>query len=291
MLQYKTLAMIFNMPSTRTSISFETAMTQLGGHAMYLFPNRIWADKANETWADTIGVISRFADGIIARVSAQSELAEAARVASIPVINGSTDYEHPCQALTDFQTALEKKHDLKGLRYVITWGWRNASPPMGLVNSSMYIASKVGVDFVLACPEGYEPDEDIIEKARADAALSGGSFEIIHDQREAVAGADIVNVYNWVAPAVFREKFKTEGGLAPKGNAPHLREPEKYVHWRLDSDILKLAKPEAKVMHCMPAARDQEVTNEVLDGPQSVILDEAENRLHVQKAILALLMA
>ena len=266
-------------------------MTQLGGHAQYLFMERIWADKANETWEDTIGVIGRYANGIIARVPTQAELEEAALYSHVPVINGSTDYEHPCQAMTDFQTAIEKKGKLEGLKYVMCWGWRPATPPMGLVNSSMFIASKTGVNFTLACPEGYEPEEDILSQVRTDAKISGATINVVNDMKEAVKGADVINVYSYVPPRIFREKFKAEGGLAPKGKAPHIDEPEKYKQWMVTDEIVNLAKPDVSVMHCMPAARDQEVTSAVLSGPKSCILDEAENRLHVQKAILALLMA
>lgn len=289
-LRNKTLAMIFNMPSTRTSISFEAAMTQLGGHAQYLFPDRIWASKANETWADTVGVIGRYADGMVGRVPSSAELQAAADLIDIPVINASTADEHPCQALADFMTAQEKKGDLRGAKYVFTWAWRPASPPMGLPNSSMYIASRLGVEFVLACPEGYKPEPEIWERAQAEAAHSGASLQIVHDMHEAVRDADFVNVYCWASPQVFKDKFKNTDELAPQGKAPHILEPDKYKHWIVDDDVVADARPDVNVMHCMPAARDQEVTSKVLDGPNSIILDEAENRLHVQKGILTLLM-
>jgi ornithine carbamoyltransferase len=289
-LKNKTLAMIFNMPSTRTSISFETAMTQLGGHAQYLFPDRIWASKANETWADTIGTIGRYADGVVARVSSSAELHQAAELIDIPVVNASTAEEHPCQALADFMTIQEKKGDVKNLKYVFTWAWRPASPPMGLPNSSLYIASRLGANFVLACPEGYDPEPEIWERAQKEAANSGASLEIVHDMQEAVKDADIVNVYCWASPEVFKNKFKDTDDLAPQGKAPHILEPEKYQGWIVNDELMAFANKDANVMHCMPAARDQEVTSKVLDGPQSVILDQAENRLHVQKGVLALLM-
>jgi len=290
LLKNKTLAMIFNMPSTRTSISFETAMTQLGGHAQYLFPDRIWASKANETWADTVGVIGRYADGMVGRVASSAELQEAADLIDIPVVNASTAEEHPCQALADFMTVQEKKGDVKQLKYVFTWAWRPASPPMGLPNSSMYIASRLGAHFVLACPEGYEPEPEVWERAQAEMALSGGRLEIVHDMREAAKGADIINVYCWASPQIFKDKFKESDELAPQGKAPHIIDPEPYKSWIVNDDLLSLANPSVNVMHCMPAARDQEVTSKVLDGPHSIILDQAENRLHVQKGILALLM-
>lgn len=290
LLKNKTLAMIFNMPSTRTSISFETAMTQLGGHAQYLFPDRVWASKANETWADTVGVIGRYADGMVGRVASSTDLQTAADLIDIPVINASTAEEHPCQALADFMTIQEKKGDIKQLKYVFTWAWRPASPPMGLPNSSLYIAGRLGAHFVLACPEGYEPEPDVWEKAQAEAALSGGQIEIVHDMQAAAKDADIINVYCWASPQIFKDKFKDSSELAPQGKAPHILDPDSYKNWIVDDDLLLLAQPNVNVMHCMPAARDQEVTSKVLDGPHSIILDQAENRLHVQKGILALLM-
>lgn len=289
-LKNQTLAMIFNMPSTRTSISFEAAMTQLGGHAQYLFPDRIWASKANESWADTVGVLGRYADGMVGRVSSSAELEEAAGLFDIPVINASTAEEHPCQALADFMTIQEKKGDIKSIKYVFTWGWRPASPPMGLPNSSLYIAGRLGANFTLACPEGYGPEDDILEKAQAEAALSGGTIEVVHDREAAFKDADVINVYCWVPPKIFKDKFKGTDELAPQGKAPHIEDPDAYKEWIVDDAALALAQPDANVMHCMPAARDEEVTSKVLDGPNSVILDQAENRLHVQKGILALLM-
>lgn len=290
LLKNKTLAMIFNMPSTRTSISFEAAMTQLGGHAQYLFPDRIWAAKANESWSDTIGVMGRYADGLVGRVASSNELQQAADLIDIPVINASTAEEHPCQALADFMTVQEKKGGVKDLKYVFTWAWRPASPPMGLPNSSMYIASRLGAHFVLACPEGYEPEPEIWEKAQSEAAMSGGRLEIIHDMKEAARDADIINVYCWASPQIFKDKFKDTSEKAPQGKAPHILEPDKYKHWIVNDDLLALARPDVNVMHCMPAAREQEVTSKVLDGSHSIILDQAENRLNVQKGILALLM-
>lgn len=285
----KTLAMLFVYPSTRTSISFETAMTQLGGHAIYLGGDRIWAGKAKEeSWEDTIGTIDRYADGIVARVMYQSDLERAARVARIPVINGSSDTEHPCQALADFMTVAEKRRgDLRNMKYVLTWSWRHSNPPIGLVNSSLFVAAKLGMQFVIACPEGYEPHEDILARAKVEASRYGSEIEIVHDMRKAVRDADVINIYSWVAPAVFQKGLETN--FAAK--APHNEFPEKYrPYWYVTDEVVDLAKPTAMVMHCMPAARGEEVADSVLDGPKSIIFDEAENRLHVQKALLALTM-
>ncbi|MCC6187545.1 MAG: ornithine carbamoyltransferase [Anaerolineales bacterium] len=290
LLRNKTLAMVFNMPSTRTSVSFEAAMTQLGGHAQYLFPDRIWAAKASESWTDTIGVLGRYADGLVGRVASSVELEQAAALIDIPVINASTAEEHPCQALADFMTAQEKKGDVRQRKYVFTWAWRPASPPMGLPNSSLYIASRLGAHFVLACPEGYEPEPAVWEKAQYEASLSGGQIEIVHDMQAAATDADFINVYCWASPQVFKDKFKGTDEKAPQGKAPHILDPDRYRGWIVNDDLLKRARPDVSVMHCMPAARDQEVTSRVLDGPHSIILDQAENRLHVQKGLLALLM-
>jgi ornithine carbamoyltransferase len=286
LLEGKTLAMIFEGQSTRTRMSFETAMTQLGGHSIYLDPRTSWMGSI-ETVADAIGVINRYVDAVIARLGSQSKLEEMARVCDVPVINGSTDWYHPCQALTDFQTLLEKRGRLQNAKYVLTWTPNNLNPPAGLVNSSLYVASKLGCHFVLACPEGYEPEAEIMEKVKEDAALSSAEIEIEHDRDEAVKDADVINIYTWVTPKIFEAGMKA-GHY--KAKAPHLETPEKYKSWMVTQDVVNLAKPSVLVMHCMPAIRGVQVTNEVLDGPNSVIFDEAENRLHIQKAILALLI-
>ncbi|MEW6082314.1 MAG: ornithine carbamoyltransferase [Bacillota bacterium] len=286
-LKNKVLAMIFEIPSTRTSISFETAMTKLGGHAIYLGTDRYWAGKAKEeSWLDTCGTIDRYADALAARVMSHDDLVKGAEKMRIPVINASNDYEHPCQALTDFQTVLEKRGRFEGLKYVITWAWRHSNPPIGLVNSSMHIAAKLGMEFVIACPEGYEPLDQELEAARAEASKYGSEINIVHDMRGAARGADFLNIYSWVSPEVFRKGIETHFA-AP---APHNEFPEKYQHWKVTPDVVDLLNPAGLIMHCMPAARGEEVVDEVLDGSRSIIFDEAENRLHVQKALLALLM-
>jgi len=286
LLDGKTLAMIFEGSSTRTRLSFETAMTQLGGHSIYFDPRTSWMGSL-ETVADAIGVTNRYVDAIMARLSSQSVLEEMARVCDIPVINGSTDWGHPCQALTDFQTLLEKRERIQNMKYVLTWAPNNSNPPMGLVNSSLYCASKLGCHFVLACPEGYEPEATIMEKVEEDAVMTGAEIEIEHDRDEAVKDADVINIYSWVKPKIFEEGMKA-GHYRAK--APHLENPEKYKSWMVTQDVINPAKQNVLVMHCMPAVRGVQVTNEVLDGPNSVIFDEAENRLHIQKAILSLLI-
>ena len=290
LLKNKVLAMFFEIPSTRTSVSFETAMAQLGGHAIYLAPGRTWIG-IEESWADAMKVIGRYADAIVARLMEHSLLVNIADWVDIPVINGSDDWEHPCQALTDFYTVFERKRRLEGLKYTICWGWRHSNAPIGLVHSSLYVASRMGVDFVIACPEGYDPDKEVLEFAKCEAEKSGGSIEIVRSIEEAVDGADVINIYSWTPPEIFRKGIETyragKGFTAP---APHLEKPDEYKKWKVTVDHVKMAKKSAITMHCMPVARGEECEDEVVDGPWSVMFDEAENRLHVQKAILALLI-
>jgi len=286
----RTLAMFFEIPSTRTSISFETAMTQLGGHGIYLAPGRTWIG-IEESWEDAFHVIDRYVDGITARLMEHTTLENIAKWAKVPVINASDDWEHPCQALTDFYTILEKKRKLEGKKWVAAWGYRDATAPIGLIHSSLYIAPRLGVDYVIAAPKGYEPDERVLEVARKEAEVTGAKIEIVHDLEEAVEGADVINIYSYVAPKYFRmalDAYKKTGKYAAP--APHVVEPNKYKHWKVTDEHVDLAKRDVSVMHCMPVARGEECDDSVVDGPRSVMIDEAENRLHVQKAILALLM-
>jgi ornithine carbamoyltransferase len=286
-LRGKAAAMIFETPSSRTRMSFWRAMQQMGGAAQDLSGGKIWSDSGVETWGDTVRVMDRYFDVVIARLLAQTTLEEAAGLANIPVLNASTDYEHPFQALTDFQTVLEKKGTFENVRYVLTWAYHEYNPPMGLVTSSMYLASRLrNFEFVLACPEEYTPPQDIIDRANGFASSSGASLRIEHNMKKAVQGADFINAYSYVLPADFR--------AGPQHNwqapVPHTKEPERFKKWIVDDEMMALAKPGAKFMHCMPAAVGHEVTAEVIYGPNSIIQDEAENRLHMQKAVLALLL-
>jgi ornithine carbamoyltransferase len=286
-LRGKAAAMIFETPSSRTRMSFWRAMQQLGGAAQDLSGGKIWSDSGVETWGDTVRVMDRYFDVIVARMLAQSTLEEAAGIAQIPVLNASTDFEHPFQALADFQTVLEKKGRFDNVKYMLTWAYHEYNPPLGLVTSSLYLASRLpNFQFVLACPEEYTPPQDIIDRAKGFAAQSGAEIEIVHDMKKAAADADFVNAYSYVLPADFR------AGPAHNWQAPvpHNQEPERFKKWIVDDEIMGLAKPGARFMHCMPAAVGHEVTADVIYGPQSVIQDEAENRLHVQKALLALLL-
>lgn len=286
-LRGKAAAMIFETPSSRTRMSFWRAMQQMGGAAQDLSGGKIWSDSGVETWGDTVRVMDRYFDVVIARLLAQSTLEEAARIADIPILNASTDYEHPFQALTDFQTVLEKKGTFENVRYVITWAYHEYNPPMGLVVSSMYLASRLrNFEFVLACPEEYTPPQDIIDRATGYAGDSGASIRIEHDLKKAAEGADFINAYSYVLPADFRAgpQFNWQAPV------PHTAEPERFKKWIVNDEIMGLAKKSAKFMHCMPAAVGHEVTADVIYGPKSLIQDEAENRLHMQKAVLALLL-
>lgn len=286
-LRGKAAAMIFETPSSRTRMSFWRAMQQLGGNAQDLSGGKIWSDSGVETWGDTVRVMDRYFDVVIARLLAQSTLEEAAKIAEIPILNASTDFEHPFQALADFQTVLEKKGSFDNVRYVLTWAYHEYNPPMGLVTSSLYLASRLrNFEFVLACPEEYTPPQDIIDRAKSFAAESGSSVEIVHDMKKAAKDADFINAYSYVMPEDFR-KGTEYNWQAP---VPHLQEPERFKPWIVNQEIMDLAKPSAKFMHCMPAAVGHEVTADVIYGPQSLIQDEAENRLHAQKAVLALLL-
>jgi ornithine carbamoyltransferase len=286
-LEGKAAAMIFETPSSRTRMSFWRAMQQLGGAAQDLSGGKIWSDSGVESWGDTVRVMDRYFDVIVARLLAQSTLEEAAGLAGIPVLNASTDYEHPFQALADFQTALEKRGRFDNVKYVLTWAYHEYNPPMGLVTSSLYLASRIpNLQFVLACPEEYTPPQDILDRAKGFAALSGAAVEVEHDMKKAAQDADFINAYSYVMPVDFRAGTDYNW-QAP---VPHNQEPERFKKWIVDAEIMGLAKPSAHFMHCMPAAVGHEVTADVIYGPQSVIQDEAENRLHVQKAVLALLL-
>ena len=289
-LEDKSLAMFFEIPSTRTSISFETAMIQLGGQGIFLSPGRTWIGT-EESWKDAMQVIARYNDGIAARLMENKTLRDIADWVDVPVINGSDDTEHPCQALTDFYSVKEKGRDLKNLKYSIVWGWRHSNPPMGIVTSSLYCAPKFGVDLTIAAPEPYLPPTDVINKAKADAEASGGSITLTTDHDEAYENADIIYSYSWVSPEIFTKGLEMhKAGKGFSAPAPHLEQADKYKHWRVTDEHMKIAGKNSLFMNPMPVARGEEVDDSVCDGPQSIMIDEAENRLHVQKAILTLLM-
>jgi len=262
----KTLAMIFEKPSTRTRVSFEVGMFQLGGHALSLNPQETQLGRG-EAIADTARVLSRYVDGIMIRTFAQERVEEMARCATIPVINGLSDLLHPCQILSDIFTMTEKLgHQYGGLKVAYVGDGNNVA------NSWINGALRLGFDLWLACPPGYEPDTEILSRAQAE-----GSSKIIltHDPKEAVEEAHVINTDVWAS-------MGQEGERAKRIKA--------FQGYQVNADLVRQARKDVLVMHCLPAHRGEEITDEVMDGPHSVVFDQAENRLHVQKAILTLLM-
>jgi len=262
----KTLAMIFEKPSTRTRVSFEVGMFQLGGHALSLNPQETQLGRG-EAIADTARVLSRYVDGIMIRTFAQERVEEMARCATIPVINGLSDLLHPCQILSDIFTMTEKLgHQYGGLKIAYVGDGNNVA------NSWINGALRLGFDLWLACPPGYEPDAEILSRAQAE-----GSSKIIltHDPKEAVEEAHVINTDVWAS-------MGQEGERAKRIKA--------FQGYQVNADLVRQARKDVLVMHCLPAHRGEEITDEVMDGPHSVVFDQAENRLHVQKAILTLLM-
>jgi ornithine carbamoyltransferase len=267
-LRGRTLGLIFEKSSTRTRISFEVGMYQLGGHSLFLSSQDLQMGRG-ETIADTARVLSRYLDGLVVRTFGHERVEEMARWASIPVINGLSDQHHPCQVLADLLTIREKKGTLPGIRVAYVGDGNN------MANSWMEGASRWGIDLRLACPPGYEPDRNLFEQARRETARFGGRIKITHNPMEAVEGADVVYTDVWTSMG--QEGEREERLRAFRG-------------FQVGRQLLGRAKPEALVMHCLPAHRGEEITDEVMDGPRSVVWDQAENRLHVQKAILLQLL-
>ncbi|MDI3475758.1 MAG: ornithine carbamoyltransferase [Thermococcaceae archaeon] len=267
-LEGKTLAMIFQKPSTRTRISFEVGIYQLGGYGLYLNAQDLQL-RRGETIADTARVLSRYVDGIMARVFDHKDVEDLAKYASVPVINGLSDFSHPCQALADYQTILEKKGRIQGLKIVYVGDGNNVA------HSLMIAGTKLGANVVVATPEGYEPDPKVIKWAEGNAAESGGSFELLHDPVQAVKDADVIYTDVW----------------ASMGQEAEAEERRKiFMPFQVNKELVKHAKPDYIFMHCLPAHRGEEVTDDVIDSPNSVVFDQAENRLHAQKAVMALVM-
>lgn len=267
-LEGKTLGMIFSKPSTRTRISFETGIYELGGLGMYFGPNDLQLGKS-ENIHDTAKVLSRYLSAIMIRTFAHQDVIDLARYGSIPVINGLTDLLHPCQVLTDLFTVLEKKQRLQGLKMAYLGDGNN------MAHSLMYGCSKVGMDIVLATPSNYQPDKEIVKNALTNAKYMGSKVEIINDPVKAVKDADIIYTDVW----------------ASMGQESEAQERRQYfLPFQVNEKLVKNAKDDYLFMHCLPAHRGDEVTNEVADSKNSVIFDEAENRLHVQKAIMALVI-
>jgi ornithine carbamoyltransferase len=264
----KTLAMIFEKPSLRTRVTFEVAMTQLGGHAIYLAPQDIRLGE-RETVEDGARNLSRWVDGIVARTFRHKMVERLAQYATVPVINGLTDLLHPCQVLSDLFTLKERRGRMKGLQVAFIGDGNN------VCNSWLFGAAKTGVHFTVACPKGYEPNREVLAKALEDAKATGAKLRIIHDPSEAAKGADVLYADVWTSMGQEEER------------ARRMRD---FQGFQVNQALVKLAKKEVLVMHCLPAHRGEEITDAVMDGPHSVILDQAENRLHVQKAILVTLL-
>ncbi|HEY59054.1 MAG TPA: ornithine carbamoyltransferase [Anaerolineae bacterium] len=261
----KSLAMVFQKPSLRTRVSFEMAMQHLGGYAFYLAPQEIGLGK-RESIADVARVLSGYVDAIMARVFDHQHVVELARWASVPVINGLSDYNHPCQAMADALTIYERFGRLKGLKVVFVGDGNNVAV------SLMHICAKLGADFIWVGPEGYEIPELAVAQAHQFAAESGSRLSFLHDPQQAVQDADVIYTDTWVSMG---QEEETQRRL------------KVFPPYQVNEALVAKTKPSAIVMHCLPAHRGQEITDEVADGPHSVIFQQAHNRLHAQKAILA----
>jgi len=264
-LKGKTLGMVFDKSSTRTRISFEVGMYQLGGHALFLSGRDIQIGRG-ETIPDTARIMSRYLDGVMIRTFSHQSVEEFARFATIPVINGLTDLLHPCQILTDLFTIIEKRGGYEGLKIAYVGDGNN------IANSWIVAASKLPFHLDLACPDGYDPNPVILEGAKAEAPLG---IALHRDPALAVRNADVIYTDTWVSMG--QEEQREE-------------KIEKFKAFQVSQELVEKAGKDVIVMHCLPAHRGEEIAAEVIDGPHSVVFDEAENRLHVQKAILEILM-
>jgi ornithine carbamoyltransferase len=269
LLKGKTLGMIFQKPSLRTRVSFEMGMLHLGGNALYLSPNEIGLG-GRESVADVARVLARYVDGIMARVFAHDHVVELARHARVPVINGLSDLTHPCQGLTDLFTIWEKLGRLSGVKLAYVGDGNN------VVNSLLFGGSKLGMHISVGTPVGYEAKPLVLQQAHKFAAESGGTIVTTHDPHAAVADADVIYTDVWTSMGQETEKAQRLLVFPP---------------FQINAQLIALGKATAIVMHCLPAHRGEEITDEVADGPQSVLFDQAENRMHAQKAILADLLA
>lgn len=262
----KSIGLLFEKASTRTRVSFEVGIYQLGAHPIYLNPNEIQLGRG-ETIPDTARVLSRYLDAIVIRTFGHDLLAEFAAHSSVPVINGLSDLHHPCQALGDLMTILEKKGRLKDIRIAYVGDGNNVA------NSLIEAAAVTGMNLTIACPEGHEPDPEVLERVRA---VANSEIIILREPKEAVGRADVVYTDVWVSMGQEKESKKRK---------------ERFKDYQINSKILACAKKDAVVLHCLPAHRGEEITDEVMDGPQSAVFDQAENRLHAQKALLEMLLA
>ncbi len=268
-LENKNLGMIFEKSSTRTRVSFEIGMNQMGGKAIFLSSKDIQLGRG-ETIPDTARVLSRYLDGIMARVFSHDTILQLAEYSTCPVINGLSDFLHPCQAVADFFTMYEKRGFLKGLHLTYIGDSNNVS------NSLMMAAAKTGVDITICSPQNFTPSKQIMEWWEEDSPLTGASLEIISDPVQAVAKADFIYTDVWASMGQEQEAEERKRIFTP---------------YQVNDELLSKAPKEALVLHCLPAHRGDEITDSVMDGPKAAVFDEAENRLHAQKAIMALLMS
>ncbi len=264
----KAVGIFLEKASTRTRVSFEVAIAQLGGHPVFLPAQEIQLGRG-ETVADTARVLSRYLDALVIRTFGQDRLEEWARHATIPVINGLTDSHHPCQILADLMTIDENKRRLAGLVVAYVGDGNNVA------HSLLEGCAMMGMTCRIAAPAGYQPDAEVVKWAEVQAAKTGGGIQIGEDPRAAARGADILYTDVWTSMGQEAEASKRLGVFRP---------------YQINADLLRLAKPDAIVMHCLPAHRGEEITDDVMEGPRSVIFDQAENRLHIQKAILEMLV-
>ena len=268
LLKGKTLAMVFEKPSTRTRVSFEVGTWQLGGYALYLSSTDLQLGRG-ETVGDTAQVLSRYVHGIMARVFSHQTILDLAKHSRVPVINGLSDFSHPCQGLADLFTVYEKKGRLEGLKLAYVGDGNNVA------HSLLYGCSKMGMNITLGCPDGYEPDSKVVSQAKEEAKRTGCEVKVVQDPKEAVKGADVIYTDVWASMGKEKEREERVKILKP---------------YQVNPELVKGAKRDYIFMHCLPAHRGEEVTDAVADSKNSVIFDQAENRMHTQKAILALTM-
>lgn len=267
-LKGKSMGMIFQKSSTRTRVSFEVGMWQLGGYALFLSANDLQLNRG-ETIADTARNLSRYLDGIMIRTYAHQDVVDLAEYSSVPVINGLTDLLHPCQVLSDLFSIREKKQNLEGLKLAYIGDGNN------MAHSLMFGGAKTGMHVVICSPSGFEPDPEVTRLSRLDASKTGATITIQDDPVAAVSTADVIYTDVWTSMGQEEE---------------HQKRLESFQRYQLNSVLLEKAKEDVLVMHCLPAHRGEEITDDVIDGPRSIVFDQAENRLHVQKAIMALVM-
>jgi len=262
----KSIGLLFEKASTRTRISFEVGIYQLGAQSIYMNPNEIQIGRG-ETINDTAKVFSRYLDAVVLRTYSHNILIEFAGYSSIPVINGLSDLHHPCQALADLMTIIERKGRLGGIRFAYIGDGNNVA------NSLIEAAARTGMSITVSCPKGYEPDTEVYERAKS---LAKDRIAIVNDPKKAAHKADVVYTDVWVSMGQEKDGLKRK---------------RKFKNYQVDSKLLSYAEPDAIVLHCMPAHRGEEITDEVMDGPQSAVFDQAENRLHTQKALLEFLLS